>query len=70
MTNYARIAPGITAQHREIHGFRCKDCRGKAYADSGRVRVSHRQDCAIYRRMVLTHPRFYRTLELYRSTTN
>lgn len=66
MTNYRKIAPGIGEQHKAIHGFRCKDCRGKAYADGGRVRVSHRQDCAIFLRMILTHPNFYATLDKYR----
>lgn len=67
MTNYPTIAPNVTAQHRTIHGFRCKDCQGKAYADAGRVRVSHHQDCSIYLRLLLTHPNFYPTLETYRS---
>lgn len=51
-----------------IPNFKCKECKGKAYHDSGRVRVAHRQDCAIFLRMALTHPQFFTTLEMYRST--
>lgn len=70
MTHPTFALPVITDKHHAIHGFRCKECRGKAYADKGRVRVAHRQDCPIYLRLVLTHPRFYPTLESYRSNPN
>lgn len=69
MTNYKQKNL-VTEQHRAIHGFRCRDCRGKAYADKGRVRVRHSNDCAIYTRLLLTHPLFYSTLETYRSNPN
>lgn len=65
MTNYVR-KNNVGAQHRLIYGFRCKECRGKAYADAGRVRVAHSQDCAIFLRLLWTHPNFYVTLDKYR----
>lgn len=65
-----RQATGRNYAYNNLNGFRCKGCKGRAVVDAGRVRIAHRQDCAIYMRLVLTHPRFFATLDMYRSTTS
>lgn len=57
------------SQHSTVGRYRCPECNGKGFADNGRVRVAHRQDCAIFLRMVLRHPRFFAVLDEYRKQT-
>lgn len=47
--------------------YKCKGCGARVVAHNGRVRVPHSPTCEIWVRLVLTHPGFSRTLELYRS---